>query len=65
MLRHMLSHDTRTKAFPAFPGTLLVKMADHFSTAMDRRRTIFSDSPAYQHYAYDSECRQKYLRVPG
>jgi len=64
MLRHMLSHDTRTKAFPAFPGTLLVKMADHFSTAMDRRRALFEESPEYQHYAYDSEYRQKYLRVP-
>ena len=60
MLRHMLSHEYRRGKYPAFPGTLLIKMTDQFSTALDRRRTIFSELPKHHHYAYDSSCGQKY-----
>jgi len=64
LLRHMLSQDNGTGMFPAFPGTLLVKMADQFSTALNRRETLFQGHPDYHHYAYDGEYRQRYLRVP-
>ena len=65
MLRHMLSQERASQKFPAFPGTLLVKMADHFSTALDMRRTLFQGKPGYHHFAYDQATGQRYLRVPG
>jgi len=64
ILRHLLSTDHRPGAFPAFPGKLLVKMADQVSTAVNRRQMIFSTHPSHHYFAYDPSCKQPYLRVP-
>lgn len=64
MLRHLLSEDNKRDRFPAFPGKLLIKMADQFSTGIDRRTTIFNGHPGHHHFANDKQYRQRYLRVP-
>jgi putative nucleotidyltransferase with HDIG domain len=64
ILRHLLSTDHRQGAFPAFPGKLLIKMADQVSTAVNRRQMIFSTHPSHHYFAYDPSCKQPYLRVP-
>ena len=65
LLRHMLSADDKRDMFPAFPGKLLVKVADHFSTALDRRAAVFGDHQNHHYFAYDPLRKQKYLRIPA
>jgi len=65
MLRHLLTKESNKTQFSAFPGKLLIKMADQFSTAINRRQTIFEGRPNYHYYAYDKHCKQPYLRVPN
>ncbi len=47
-LRQMLSWSTFTERFPKLPGTLLVKMADQYSTALSARDKAFQEQP--EHY---------------
>jgi len=47
-LRQMLSWSTFTERFPKLPGTLLVKMADQYSTALSARDKAFQAQP--EHY---------------
>ncbi|MDO9160909.1 MAG: TraI domain-containing protein [Methylococcaceae bacterium] len=47
-LRQMLSWSTFTERFPKLPGTLLVKMADQYSTALSARDKAFQAQP--KHY---------------
>lgn len=65
LLRHMLSQDKSGQMFPSFPGTLLVRMADQMSTALNRRKALFQQRPAHHHYLYDAEYQQAYLRLVG
>lgn len=65
LLRHMLSADDKRDLFPAFPGKILLKMADRFSTAVDRRAAVFNSHPNHHYFAYDQHCKQKYLRIPA
>lgn len=51
--------------FPAFPGTILVKAADQFSTALDQRKKMFAGRRSSNFRAYDGECHQWYLRAPS
>lgn len=50
-LRQMLSWSSHYEKFPRLPGTLLVKMADQFSTALSARNKAFEAAPAYYHWA--------------
>lgn len=50
-LRQMLSWSSHYEKFPRLPGTVLVKMADQFSTALSARNKAFQDMPAYYHWA--------------
>jgi len=65
ILRHMLSEDCKKERFPAFPGKLLLKMADQLSTALNRRSSLFSKQPPQHYFTYDKQHNQKYLRVPN
>ena len=65
LLRHMLSWDKKKQLFPSFPGTLLVKLCDQYSTSLDLRQQCFNDKPAWQQYArFDGPGRQKFIRIP-
>ena len=64
ILRHLLSDDSRKERFPAFPGKLLLKLADQLSTSLNRRTTLFSKHPPQHYFTYDKQHNQKYLRVP-
>jgi len=50
-LRQMLSWSSHFEPFPRLPGTLLVKMADQFSTALSARRMAFQAAPAHFYWA--------------
>lgn len=50
-LRQMLSWSPQYEKFPRLPGTLLVKMADQFSTALSARNKAFESLPAYYYWA--------------
>ena len=50
-LRQMLSWSSHFEPFPRLPGTLLVKMADQFSTALSARRMAFQASPPHFYWA--------------
>jgi len=65
ILRHMLSEDCKKERFPAFPGKLLLKMADQLSTSLDRRSLLFSKQPTQHYFTYDKQHNQQYLRVPN
>ena len=62
LLRVMLTEDKQYSRFPEFPGCLLIKSADHFSTATNRRNSLFSARPNFHYFAYDKQYKQKYLR---
>lgn len=47
-LRAMLSFSISSEKFPNFPGCLLVKMADQFSTSVSARKIAFEASPYTQ-----------------
>jgi len=50
-LRQMLSWQTHPGKFPQLPGTLLVKMADQYSTALSAREMAFSGLPTHYFWA--------------
>lgn len=64
LLREMLSYEKHHGRYPAFPGTLLIRLADQFSTALNRRQALFKRRPTHHHYVYDHDFRQLYLRLP-
>lgn len=65
-LRHMLGWDRAGHKFPAFPGTLLVKMCDQYDTALDLREQSFDGKPSWYGYAYsDGSINQRFLRIPS
>ncbi|NOT13094.1 MAG: HD domain-containing protein [Methylococcaceae bacterium] len=49
-LRQMLSWSSTSGKFPKFPGMLLVKMADQYSTALSARDMAFADRPAHYYW---------------
>jgi len=65
LLRHILGWDNTGQTFPAFPGTLLVKLCDQFDTALDRREQTFKDKPRWFGYAQlEGVGSQRFLRIP-
>jgi len=50
-LRAMLSFSISSDKFPNFPGCLLVKMADQFSTSISARKIAFEDVPDYFYFS--------------
>jgi|GEM_PF-2219137 len=50
-LRAMLSFSISSEKFPNFPGCLLVKMADQFSTSISARKIAFEDVPDYFYFS--------------
>lgn len=50
-LRQMLSWSSVVEKFPKFPGTLLVKMADQYSTALSAREKAFKAQPEHFYWA--------------
>jgi len=65
LLRHILGWDSTGQTFPAFPGTLLVKLCDQFDTALDRREQTFKDKPRWFGYAQlEGAGSQRFLRIP-
>lgn len=50
-LRQMLSWSTLPGKFPKFPGALLVKMADQYSTALSAREMAFDSLPNHYYWA--------------
>jgi len=50
-LRAMLSFSISSDKFPNFPGCLLVKMADQFSTSVSARKIAFEDAPDYFYFS--------------
>lgn len=50
-LRQMLSWPSTSGKFPKFPGMLLVKLADQYSTALSARNMAFADLPAHYYWA--------------
>jgi len=50
-LRAMLSFSISSDKFPNFPGCLLVKMADQFSTSVSARKIAFEDTPDYFYFS--------------
>lgn len=66
LLRHMLGWDRVGHKFPAFPGTLLVKMCDQFDTALDLRQQSFEGMPSWYGYSYSNDVSGKhFLRIPS
>jgi len=51
VLRAMLSFSMTSTQFPQFPGILLVKMADQFSTSISARKMAFQDVPDYFYFS--------------
>lgn len=65
LLRHMLTWDASQSRFPAFPGTLLVRLADQFSTSTDRRQAAFMNRPRWHWVAQTAKhSQERYLRIP-
>jgi len=50
-LRAMLSFSISSDKFPNYPGCLLVKMADQFSTSVSARKIAFEDVPDYFYFS--------------
>ncbi|PPK72522.1 putative helicase [Methylobacter tundripaludum] len=50
-LRQMLSWSTFSEKFPKFPGALLVKMADQYSTSLSARNKAFHALPEHYYWA--------------
>lgn len=50
-LRQLLSWTNSTKKFPKFPGLLLIKMADQYSTALSARKMAFAELPDHFYWA--------------
>ncbi|WP_347988503.1 HD domain-containing protein [Methylomonas sp. AM2-LC] len=50
-LRQMLSWSPSAEKFPKFPGSLLVKMADQYSTALSARNKAFQALPEHYYWA--------------
>lgn len=66
LLRHMLGWDRTGHRFPAFPGTLLVKMCDQFDTALDLRHQSFEGKPSWYGYAMsEGGAPQRFVRIPS
>lgn len=64
MLREVFAGSNHKDHYPAFPGALLVRMADQFSTARERRTTLFTGMPDYHYYTHDPIHHQTYMRIP-
>ena len=65
LLRHILGWDRAGQRFPAFPGTLLVKMCDQFDTALDLRNQSFEGKPSWYGYAMsEGGVPQRFVRIP-
>jgi len=66
LLRHMLGWDRVGQKFPAFPGTLLVKLCDQLDTALDLREQSYEGKPSWYGYAYANNASdQCFLRIPS
>jgi putative nucleotidyltransferase with HDIG domain len=50
-LRQLLSWSPNSEKFPKFPGSLLVKMADQYSTALSARNKAFQTLPDHYYWA--------------
>jgi len=50
-LREMLSSSPSNAKFPKLPGTLLIKMADQYSTSLSARDMAFTGQPDYYYWA--------------
>lgn len=65
-LRQMLSWSPHYEKFPRLPGTVLVKMADQYSTALSARHKAFETLPSHYYYwakLQTSSCMQMFNRI--
>lgn len=64
-LRHLLTWTPAQSRYPEFPGTLLVRAADQFSTSTYLRRAVFANCPDYFWKGHSQVAGgQSFLRVP-
>lgn len=65
-IRHMLTWDTTQSRYPEFPGALLIRAADQFSTAINCRTAAFESHPDYHWKAGSKQPKQpSFLRIPN